>query len=229
MFGIIILVSLFAMIFALMFHHYRRVLTTAKINSADFKITDYFSWYVNRISKQISVLFKNSFKKSCQKLLKKVIIFRYPEVEKWSIVGLSLSFLFLATSGFIYALFFTRSLHGYALLFHVILGGVFSVSLSIVVVLWAPVYSFGTEKEKFSNDSPDRRETPRPVTVKQKILFWLFVISGFLLILTALTLMLPVFSLKDHLSMVDIHRYSALVALLSAIAFVYFTLAENRK
>ncbi|MGB2844334.1 MAG: hypothetical protein WBC02_05735, partial [Candidatus Aminicenantaceae bacterium] len=89
-------------------------------------------------------------------------------------------------------------------------------------------YSFHKEVE-FSKDTFEGREVVKHVTVKQKILFWLFVISGLLQALTALSLMLPVFSLTTQMSVVAIHRYSALGALLSAIAFFYFTLVKNGK
>lgn len=162
-----------------------------------------------------------------QKLLQKTFFLRYPVVEKWGTISLSVSFIFLAVSGFIYALFFTQNLHGYPLLFHVILGGIFAICLPLVVVLQAPVFSFWSKETEFANKIPGGRKRTGPVPLIQKIFFWLFVISGFLLILTALTSMLPAFSLKDQLSMADIHRYSALVALLSAIAFAYFTIVKD--
>ncbi|MCK4646285.1 MAG: hypothetical protein KAU46_08540 [Candidatus Aminicenantes bacterium] len=229
MFGIITLISLFGLTSALVFHHYRRIQATSNKKSAGFKITDYISWLASRIFRQISGLSKNPLKKRYPKLVQKVFLLRYPAVEKWSIISLSLSFIFLAVSGFIYALFFTQSLHGYLLLFHVILGGIFAICLPLVVVLQAPVFSFWSEEAGFSNKIPGGRKRTGSVTLIQKILFWLFVISGFLLILTALTSMLPAFSLKDQLVMVDIHRYGALAALLSAIAFAYFTSVEDGK
>jgi hypothetical protein len=229
MFGIITLISLFGLISALVLHHYRRRQATTRKKSTRFKITDFLSWLANRISMQISGLSKNPLKNIRQKLLQKTFFLRYPAVEKWGTISLSLSFICLAVSGFIYALFFTQSLHGYLLLFHVILGGIFAICLPLVVVLQAPVFSFWSEGAGFVNKIPGGRKRTGPVPLIQKILFWLFVISGFLLILTALTFMLPAFSLKDQLSMADIHRYSALVALLSAIAFAYFTLVKNGK
>jgi len=224
MFGILTLVFLLGLISALLFHHYRKIRNSISKDSTDFKITNYFFWQASRISG----LFKTSIKKDCQKLLHKVLYLRYPTAEKWSIILLSLSFVLLVLTGFIYALFIAQSLYGYPLLLHVILGGVFSVCLSIVVVLQAPFYSFHKEVE-FSKDTFEGREAVKPATVKQKILFWLFVISGLLLALTALSLMLPVFSLTAQLVVIDIHRYSALGALLSAIAFFYFTLVKNGK
>ena len=229
MFGIITFISLSGLISALVLHHYRRIQATTRKKSASFKITDYLSWLANRIPRQISGLFKNPLKNIHQKLLQKAFLLRYPAVEKWGIVSLSLSFIFLAVSGFIYALFFTQGLDGYPLLFHVILGGIFAICLPLVIVLQAPVYSFWSEETEFANKIPGGRKRTGPVPLIQKILFWLFFISGFLLILTALTSMLPAFSLKDQLSMADIHRYSALVALLSAIAFAYFTSVKDGK
>jgi hypothetical protein len=216
MFGIITLISLLGLISVLVLHHYRGIQATNRKRSTHFKITDYLSW-----------LSKNPLKKLNQKLLQKTFFLRYPAVEKWSTISLRLSFIFLAVSGFIYALFFTQSLHGYPLLFHVILGGIFAICLPLVVILLAPVFSFWSEEAEFTNKILGGMKRTGPVPLIQKILFWLFVISGFLLILTALTSMLPAFSLKDQLNMTDIHRYSALVALLSAIAFAYFTSVKD--
>lgn len=224
MFSILTLFSLLVLISALFFHHYRRTRNLISKDSTDFKITKYFFWQVNRMSG----LFKTSIKKDCQKLLHKVLYLRYPAAEKWSIILLSLSFVLLAASGFIHALFTAQSLYGYPLLLHVILGGVFSVCLSIVVVLQAPFYSFHKEAES-SNYSASRGKVRRHVTVAQKMLFWLFVIPGLLLALTALSLMLPVFSLTAQLVVIDIHRYSALSTLLSAIAFTYFAFIDDVK
>ena len=225
MFGIITLVSLLGLISVLMHHHYKRIQATARKKSSPFKRTDYLSL----LARQISGLSKNPLKTIREKLLRKVIFLRYPAVERWGILCLSLSFFFLAVSGFMYALFFTQSLTGYPLLFHVILGGIFAVCLPIVVVLQAQVYTFWSEGAEFATKFKGSSKRSGPVTLVEKILFWLFVISGFLLILTALSSMLPAFSLRDQLGLVDIHRYSGLVALLSSIAFTYFTLADDGK
>jgi len=228
MFGILTLLSLLVLISALLFHHYRRMLTSISKASANYKISDYLYWQAKRISKEMSSLFKIPAKKKRLKLLQKLAIFRYPAIEKWCIILLSLSFVLLVLTGFIYALFITQSLYGYPLLLHIILGGVFSICLSIVVVLQAPFYSFHKEAE-FSKDTFEGREVVKPVTVKQKIFFWLFIIPCLLLALTALSLMLPVFSLTAQLVVIDIHRYSALSALLSAIAFTYFAFINDVK
>jgi hypothetical protein len=51
------------------------------------------------------------------------------------------------------------------------------------------------------------------------LLFWLFIVSGLFLAATALFSMLPYFSLKTQVGLVETHRYSALLALLTAIVF----------
>jgi hypothetical protein len=62
----------------------------------------------------------------------------------------------------------------------------------------------------------------------QVILFWIFVASGLVLVLTALFQMLPSFSLRSQLLIFEVHRYAALEILLAGIAFLYFSLVDDR-
>lgn len=225
MFAVITLVSVFGLIFALSFHHFKRADTGAKRSTADSKTAAYFPWLLNQALR----FFINSPLKRCWKLVQNLRIWHYQEKEKWTFLSLILSFIFLTGSGFIYALFSRQTIHGLLLLLHVGFGGIYAISLSMALVLRAGAYSFHTEKIGRDNSLQSPREPADFSTVMQKMSFWLFVFSGLLLILSALTLMLPVFSLKGQIEMVEVHRYAALAALLSAISFACLGRANNLK
>ncbi len=140
-----------------------------------------------------------------------------PPRQRWIFLGVLLSFLYLALSGFVFAVFFSGPLRGIFLMAHVSLGGLFAVCLALVVFIRARVYDFGTEAD------PRGAQTGRLLFVS-RLLFWVFVSSGLLLTLTALLMMLPWFAQPGHAGILDLHRYSALIAVLSASAFAVLNL-----
>jgi hypothetical protein len=118
-------------------------------------------------------------------------------------------------------------LFGSILLLHVVLGGLFAVCLCLAVILRARYYVW---------DGEDTQETKNAVNIKtrtgkrmlwQVILFWVFVASGLVLIVTALFQMLPQFSLRAQMVIFEIHRYAALEILLAGIALFYFSLVDS--
>jgi hypothetical protein len=131
----------------------------------------------------------------------------YPGWRSWVFFGLILSFLYLAISGFLFALFVPRGLHGLPLLFHVAAGGIFAVCLSMVVVWRAREYML---------------DDVQPLLLK--LMFWTFFVSGLCLIVTSLSSMFSFLSMKFQLGMIGWHRYSALVSLVSVSIFLYFSL-----
>jgi cytochrome b subunit of formate dehydrogenase len=173
--------------------------------------------YLSLVFKQVSEFIKNPNKDKGKTLLQKVTVFPWEEGKKWIYIALSLSFICLGITGFLYTILIPGALRGYPLLFHVILGGVYSVCLAAVAVLHARFYNF--------EQKPDNL----PIPIIKKILFWVFIVSGLVLMITALTSMLPLFSSRFQPDLIGWHRYSALLALLSAIAFVFLTQPEDRK
>jgi len=223
-FTIITLVSFFGLIFSLLFHHSRRMKAQAKGISVDSKTRSYIPWLFNQLSR----IFKSS-SLSWQKMAQFLRIQQYPEKERWIFLSLIASFVFLVASGFIPAMFIRRGLYGFLLLLHIGFGGIFAISLSIIVVLRARVYSFQTGKTMSNDSSAELKELTPSYAIMQKILFWLFIIAGLLLIVSALAQMLPFFSLNSQIALTEVHRYAALVSLLSAIAFAYITLTDGFK
>lgn len=140
-------------------------------------------------------------------------------LEKWMFILFYASFLYLSASGFFFALFVPRGLYGYPLLLHVTAGGVFSACLTAIVVTRGRHYV----------------EVPRPVVLDISLLdprrlgitaarvsyaaFWVFVIAGLLLTVSALVPMLSVVRYSGQKLMFSLHRYSALAAALTAAVF----------
>ena len=141
---------------------------------------------------------------------------------RWIFIGLSICAVYLALSGFLAALFSARGLSGLFLLLHVIAGGIFAVCLCVAVFLRAHQYTLDSilpEKEK-SGFSLKRRASGPSWMVS--VLFWLIVASGFFLVCTALSSMMPIFDLSLQIKLMALHRYSALAGLLSTISYFHF-------
>jgi hypothetical protein len=134
-----------------------------------------------------------------------------PPRQRWVFLGMMLSFLLLSLSGFLFALLLGRPMFGIFLMGHLGLGAVFAVCLAGVVLIRARIYRL---------DLPALQgEEPRGASPASRWLFWIFVLSGLMLVTTALLMMLPLFAQSLHFMTVEIHRYSALAAVLAAAAF----------
>ena len=151
--------------------------------------------------------------------LKSLPLWRQPVLEKWLLIGFYGSFLYLAASGFFFAVFIPRGLFGFPLVGHVMAGGLFAVCLVVIVLF----------------KGRDFIAVPRPVSLSLALLdprrmgitavrvkiwaFWLFVVAGFLLTASALLPMLPLLRTPGQKLMFEFHRYSALASALAGLAF----------
>ncbi len=131
----------------------------------------------------------------------------YPGWRSWVFFGLILSFLFLVISGFLFALLIPRGLNGLPLLLHVAAGGIYAISLSMVVVWRARDYTL---------------DVVLPILLK--VMFWTFVVSGLGLIFTSLSSMISFISMTFQIGMIRWHRLFAFVSLVSVSAFLYYSL-----
>jgi hypothetical protein len=147
----------------------------------------------------------------------------YPGWTKWLWAAFVLSFLYLAASGFFFAVFIARGIYGLPLVGHVVLGGLFALLLAGLLLGRARDYRF----DKLEESTFERFSCPIfknvSKTFVRKILFWVFAFFGLLIILTALLSMLPIFPADAQRTLILIHKYSALASLLAAIVFVDIT------
>jgi hypothetical protein len=97
-----------------------------------------------------------------------------------------------------------QSMHGWMLILHMSVAGLFAVALTALALLWA-------EQASFTRDPAARFYTG------EKVAFWLTVAAGFSTILSAMLGMMSWFGTVGQSVLLDIHRYSALVLLITVI------------
>jgi len=175
--------------------------------------------YLKWLGSRIKGFFSASFFKRCVSLWDGWVGARYPGWLKWIFFAFAAAFLYLAASGLIYAVFIRRGMFGLPLLAHVMGGGVFALGLAFIMLFRARAYGFTPQEaapfEAFA--CPIFKNIPKEMVVKA--LFWIFAVLGFVQIVTALFSMLPIISFNTQVTLIMIHRYSALGLVLTAIVF----------
>jgi len=156
-------------------------------------------------------------------------IWRVPAVEKWVFLVFYGSFLYLAASGLLFAFFVPRGLYGIPLLLHVIVGGFFAASLTLIILVKGKDYLLSPRRFSLEPQAFDPRTWSITVAMLQRMLFWVFAASGLLLIVTALLSMLPWLSTPGQRLVFNIHRSSALASVLAALAFADLALFNPRR
>jgi hypothetical protein len=216
LFRIITIVSVLGIIGRLTYLRFLRKLMISGISPGKPLSRAYASW----LGRRLSELIQRSPWLRLQAVVKHWID-RSPLLWiKWVVAGVGLSFSYLALSGFAFAIFTTRGIFGLSLLIHVIAGGIFAVCLTIVLFFRAKKYAFLAEKAEPLWPLTGTLSKILARLPFRSILFWLFILSGLFLEATALFSMLPYFSFKTQLWLVEAHRYSALAALLTAIVLL---------
>ncbi len=148
-------------------------------------------------------------------------VWRSPLFEKWFLLCLYGSFLYLAASGFVFAIFVPRGLYGFPLVLHVFAGAVFAVCLTLIVFLRARRFVFDPRPLVLPGDleSFRRFRIPWGPRAWAKVCFWVFLAAGVSLAASALLPMLPWFYYRGQVILFGWHRWSALVSLLAGMAF----------
>jgi len=206
MFSIISSVSILAFIIFLVFHSYKK----------QKKDSSFLIW----LSHGVSSFFKPALTKNLKNRYQKNISSFLSKTNQIILVLLFLCFVYLSVSGFYFSLFSRYRMYGLPLLFHVILGCFFALLVCAVLLLYAENFSFLN------------RETEKKHKLSLKvinILFWLFVLSCLSLVTTSLLMMIPVFIYQTQLVFFEVHRYSALVSVLTALGLLYTSLSKNEK
>lgn len=155
-----------------------------------------------------------------------VMTFRYPQIERWSFLIFCFSFIYLSLSGFFFALFIQRGLHGYFLLFHVAAGCLFAVTLTILVLLRA---SFFSSPDLWKQRKKSSKKRKQDINKIQAAAAWIVVVSGLFQVVSALVLMMPLFSTEVNLCITAWHRWSGLLVLLSVSLYAYHSAAALQR
>jgi hypothetical protein len=224
MFGIIAVFSVLVLLFMLSTYRFHNRQGSDAEGSGGSVLKGYLSWLRHRSG----ALLKVPWVERARELVQMWIVQRYPPAQRWVFIGLALSGIYLILSGFLFALSGVR-IYGLFLLLHVVLGGLFAVCLCLAVILRARWYVWNPEDFQGEKGVLNLQTKLGVRMLWQIIAFWSFVASGFVLILAALSQMLPFFSLRTQLVFFEIHRYAALGLLLSAIAFFYFSVVEEEQ
>ena len=218
--------ALFAVFFVLTYRHFgsRPAVkeTGARARLFPFR---YGAWLLLNIRKT----FGGENFKNVNGVMKAWLRAHYPGWTQWIFIVFSASFLYLAASGFIFALFVPRGLFGLPLLAHVAGGGLFAFSLAGILMWRGRAYRPG-EEDGISSDVPacPLFKNP-PLALIRKAVFWTFAAFGLIQVLTALGSMLPMFTFQTQVAMIVIHRYSALAIFLAAILFIDLTFIPQRR
>lgn len=154
---------------------------------------------------------------------------RLPVLEKWLLVGFTGSLAYLAASGFFFAIFVPRGLTGYPLIGHVMAGGLFAVCVTVIVIFKGRKFIHVPEPINLSPALLDPRKMGITAARVKIAAFWIFVLAGFLLTLSAVLPMLPLLRTAGQKFMFEFHRYGALLSVLAAMVFVGLELFESEK
>ena len=155
-------------------------------------------------------------------------VWRLPFLEKWLLLVLYGTFLYLAASGFFFAIFVRRGLYGVPLLIHFTAGIIFALCLMLVAMLKARRFAPNPAPLSLPEAADgkaliaDLRERPVLIIRTADVslaLFWVFVLAGLSLAVSALLPMLPWFHYQGQQVLFGWHRWSALVSFLAGVAF----------
>jgi len=226
MFTAVSLVSLAAVGLALSLHRFWHGSPEARKNLVATELSrSYLRW----LGGEFRLATRKDAPRAWLAWVKGLKVWRLPAVEKWVFLVFYASFLYLAASGLLFAIFISRGLYGIPLLLHVIVGGVFAASLTLIILVKGKDYLLSPRRFSLELQALDPRSWFISVAMLQRTLFWVFAAAGFLLILTALLSMLPWLSTLGQRLVFNIHRYSALGSALAAIAFTDLALFNARR
>jgi len=216
LFTIVTILVVAAALLGLAFHRFRTTREEAKSTILYTEIVKkYLAWLALRTI-QIS---RRASPKAWWGYVQRLPLWREPILEKWLDICFYGSFLYLAASGFFFAIFIPRGLFGYPLIGHVMAGGLFAVCLVIIVLFKGRDFIAVPKPALLSLTLLDPRKMGITAARVKLWAFWLFVLAGFLLTLSALLPMLPLLRTPGQRFMFEFHRYSALVSASAAIVF----------
>jgi hypothetical protein len=119
----------------------------------------------------------------------------------------------LVISGFINPVLFGKTISGWLLITHVLLGAVFAVALLGLIIFRAAECS---------------EARPGRFNLGQKVGFWLLAVFGFALVLTAALATLPVIGMCWQATMACIHLYMGIGVIVASLVYLCGTLRKKK-
>jgi hypothetical protein len=216
LFTIITILSTLGLFAGLAFH---RFWTTREEARSTIIYVEIFKKYLAWLALRTIQSARKASPKAWWDYVKALPSWRLPDLEKWLFIGFYGSFAYLAASGFFFAIFVPRGLYGFPLVGHVMAGGLFAACLAVIVIFKGRNFISVPKPVNLSLALLDPRKMGITAARVKFAAFWLFVLAGFLLALTALLPMLPLLRTAGQRFMFEFHRYSALASLVAAMVF----------
>lgn len=226
LFTIVVLLSAIGVFSGLAFH---RFWTTRGEAGATILYAELLKKYAAWLALSTIQTARKASPKNWWGAVKALPLWRRPDLEKWLYVGFYGSFAYLAASGFFFAIFVPRGLYGFPLVGHVMAGGIFAACLAVIVIFKGRNFISVPKPVNLSLALHDPRKMGITAARVKVAAFWLFVLAGFLLALSALLPMLPLLRTAGQKFMFEFHRYSALASLLAATVFIDLELFESSR
>lgn len=219
MFTMITIVCAVAVFILLTFH---RFWATNEQAAKNLVFSRLLGTYINWLKARTAACWRNRSRwtwSGCLAFIKSLPVWSFRMFEKWLFLLFYLSFLYLAASGIFFALFITRGMYGYPLLMHVAAGGIFAICLTIIVITKARDYIEMPRPLVLDISLFDPRRLGITTLRAEYAAFWVLVAAGFLLIVSTVVPMMPFTAYGGQKLMLEIHRYSALAAVVAAVVF----------
>lgn len=113
-------------------------------------------------------------------------------------------------------------MHGWWLFAHMCGAGALTAVLPLAALTWAGASQFGRACLPVGNPNGLPRFFWLP-----RVAFWLFLVAGLVVMLTMLVSMLPVFGTDGLEVLLDIHRYTGLLAVVALLIHCYCVLLQR--
>ncbi len=130
----------------------------------------------------------------------------FPRLDRLVAVLCGLTFVGLVLTGYYDLALLNRAMQGWVLLLHVGIGGAFAVLVAVFAFLRAEA------------NAPLERTAPA-ASATEKTLFWVFVVCGLVLMMTAALAMVPWLGTPGQRSIVGLHKWTSLLSLVAGIGY----------
>jgi hypothetical protein len=140
--------------------------------------------------------------------------------EKLVYLATLVSVAILGVTSF-YTVFRFGGMHGWWLFAHMFGAGAMTGVLPLVALTWCGANRFGRAPQSGDEEAP----LPRFFGTA-RVLFWLFLLAGFIVMITMLVSMLPIFGSDGLRVLLDIHRYAGLLAVVTLFLHLYCVLLQ---
>jgi hypothetical protein len=107
---------------------------------------------------------------------------------------------------------------GWLLFVHMIGAPIFILGLTATTIIWAERCRFG----------PAQTQTGSRLTVGQKLMFWIGLVLGLVVISSRLAAMVPVFGYAEQQVLIEIHAVSAILLVIALVVHTFVSLAAKR-